>query len=204
MSGEHDERSVSSWIDKLKTGDQDAAAALWLRYRDDLLRYARRKLLDGPRRAVDEEDVALSAFHSLCRGAQRDVFEKLDDRSDLWQLLMMLSARKAARKRQTERRKKRGGGNVRGDSAFVPRDGGSQEGFEQIAAAGLSPDFLPILEDELQRLMRATGDEDLREIALLRMEGHSNKEIAQKTGRALRSVERKLQLIRQIWEQSPP
>src|SRR6516164_6398408 len=91
----HPEASVTPWIDRLKAGDPDAAQKLWERYFRRLLGLARRKLGAAPRRAADEEDVALSAFDSFCRAAEQGRFPRLSDRSDLWQLLVLLTARKA-------------------------------------------------------------------------------------------------------------
>src|SRR5262249_44003183 len=74
-----------------------------------LVGLARKKLRAAPRRAADEEDVALSAFDSFCRGAEQDRFPQLHDRLDLWQLLVLLTARKAVDLAQPERRQNRGG-----------------------------------------------------------------------------------------------
>jgi DNA-directed RNA polymerase specialized sigma24 family protein len=135
------------------------------------------------RRAADEEDVALSAFASFCRGAERHAFARLDDRGDLWQLLFTITARKARRQLQSERRAKRGGGGVRDEAAIAAVGSDAGRGIEQMADESLSPDFAVMLDDELERLMRITGDESLREIALLRLEGYSNSEISDMTGR---------------------
>ena len=68
-----------------------------------------------PRVAADEEDVALSAFDSFCRGAQRGRFPQLDDRDNLWRLLVVITSRKAVDLAQHEgppevrRRRARGG-----------------------------------------------------------------------------------------------
>src|SRR5690349_5237792 len=104
--------SVTQWIDRLKAGDPDAAQKLWERYFRRLVGLARKKLRASPRRAADEEDVALSAFDSFCRGAGQDRFPRLHDRLDLWQLLVLLTARKAVDLAQHERRQKRGGGRI--------------------------------------------------------------------------------------------
>jgi hypothetical protein len=61
---------------------------------------------------ADEEDVALSAFDSFCRGAEKGRFPRLQDCDDLWQLLFMITTRKAADLVEHERRQKRGGGLV--------------------------------------------------------------------------------------------
>ena len=77
MSGEH---SVSWWIRGLKHGDEDAAARLWERYFERIVRLARARLKGAPRRVADEEDVALSAFRSLCAGAERSRFPEVESR----------------------------------------------------------------------------------------------------------------------------
>ena len=60
--------------------------------------------------------------------------------------------------------------------------------------------------DRLGRLAQPSGqvvefDGRRRSIALRRLEGYENAEIARELGCALRTVERRLALIRQIWEQ---
>jgi hypothetical protein len=79
--------SVTHWLQLLKAGDQAAAPPLWEGYFRRLVGLARQRLPGIPRRAADEEDVALSAFDSFCRGAERGQFPRLNDRDDLWQLL---------------------------------------------------------------------------------------------------------------------
>src|SRR6516165_6697424 len=94
MSPEPD-GSVTGWIDRLRVGDDVAARRLWERYFHALVRLARADLRAKPRGAVDEEDIALSAFDSFCRGAEQGRFPRLDDRDGLWRLPVTLTARKA-------------------------------------------------------------------------------------------------------------
>lgn len=54
--------SVSRWILEAKRGDTQAVGNLWRCYFDRVVRVAREKLGGVPRRAADEEDVALSVF----------------------------------------------------------------------------------------------------------------------------------------------
>src|SRR5207237_8366739 len=104
--------SVSEWIDRLKAGDPVAVECLWGRYFERLVGLARNQLRGTPRRAADEEDVALSAFDSFCRGMERGCFPELLDRHSLWRLLVTLTLRKANALRREEQRQKRGGGRV--------------------------------------------------------------------------------------------
>ena len=195
--------SVTQWIDRLKAGDPDAAQKLWERYFRRLVGLARKKLRAAPRRAADEEDVALSAFDSFCRGAGQDRFPQLHDRLDLWQLLVVLTARKAIDLAQHERRHKRGGGAVLDEAALAgPADSSAQgAALEQFAAPQPTPAFAAQVAEECRRLLGRLDSPELRSVALLKVEGHDNEEIAAQLGCGLRTVERRLRLIRSIWEQ---
>ena len=194
--------SVTYWIDRLKAGDPAAAQKLWEDYFQRLVSLARVKLQATPRRAADEEDVALSAFHSFCCGAEEGRFPRLSDRDDLWQLLVLLTARKAANLVRRERRHKRGGGKVLNASALaagaVP---GEESGFLNLIGREPDPGFAAQVAEECRRLLERLGDPTLRAVAVWKMEGHTNDEIAAKIGRCTGTVERKLSLIRSIWEE---
>lgn len=196
--------SDSVLLQRLKADrDSSAAQAVWSRYFERLANLARRKLAASTRRVADEEDVALSVFDSFFRGVADGRFARLDDSDDLWQVLVLLTERKAIDRIRRATAVKRGGGAVRGDSAFVPMDDSSlPAGFDQIAGEEPSPEFAAMFADECQLLLSRLDDPELTEVAMLKLAGHSNDEIAAKLGRALRSVQRKLETIRKIWEQS--
>jgi DNA-directed RNA polymerase specialized sigma24 family protein len=192
--------SVTRWIGALKDGDGMAAQPLWERYFAELVRLARAKLGALPRGEADEEDAALSAFHSFCRGAARGRFPRLDDRHDLWRLLVTITARKALDQAERLNRKKRGSGRVRVESDLAGADlEGSETGLERMMGREPTPAFAAMVTDECRRLLEALGEETLRRIALLRMEGYTDPEIAAQLGCGLRTVGRKLELIRKIW-----
>jgi RNA polymerase sigma factor (sigma-70 family) len=187
----------------LPTGDPAAAQQLWERYFHELVRLARQRLGRTPRRAADEEDVALSAFDSFCRGAADGRFPQLQDRDDLWQVLMVVTARKAIDLVQHERRQKRGGGRVLDEAAYGGPPGPSAEpaGFDRVVGREPTPAFAAQVADELERLLAGLADDQLRSIALLKLEGYTNEEIGAQLGCAVRTVRRRLQLIRDAWEQ---
>jgi RNA polymerase sigma factor (sigma-70 family) len=191
------EGSVTRWLGPLQAGDPAAVQQLWQRYFQRLVGLARQQLHGSPRRAADEEDVALSAFDSFCRNAARGRFPRLCDRDSLWRLLVVLTARKAAHQRRDERRLKRGGTAVQSEAS-----GGSEEGaiLDQILSREPSPEFAVQVAEQCQRLLRSLDDRELEAVALARMEGYSVEEIAERLGYAPRSIKRKLQLIRGIWE----
>jgi DNA-directed RNA polymerase specialized sigma24 family protein len=195
--------SVTQWIDGLKAGDPDAAQKLWERYFRRLVGLAKKKLRAAPRCAADEEDVALSAFDSFCRGAGQDRFPQLHDRLDLWQLLVLLTARKAVDLAQHERRQKRGGGGVLDEAALPGPARSSAQGaaLEQIEGPEPTPAFAAQVAEEYGRLLERLDSPELRSVAMHKVEGYGNEEIAARLGCGLRTVERRLRLIRGIWEQ---
>ncbi len=197
--------SVSVWIAELKAGDGLAAQRLWEDYFPRLVGLARKKLREMPRRAADEEDVALSAFDSFCRGAEQGRFPRVADRDGLWHLLVTITARKALQLMRHEGRQKRGGGLVRGESAFgEPTEGADEEaGLERIIGREPTPEFAAQMAEECQQLLGRLGDGDLPRVAVWKMEGYSNEEIAAKLGCVPRTVERKVALVRALWSQAP-
>jgi DNA-directed RNA polymerase specialized sigma24 family protein len=192
--------SVSHWIQQLKSGEAAAAQPLWERYFGQLVRLARAKLEGHPRRTADEEDVALSAFASFCRGAEAGRFPQLSDRDNLWPLLVVLTARKASDLRRHESRQKRGGGQVRGESAWLGlAPAGEGQGIEQAVGDEPSPAFAAEVAEACRRLLAGLPD-DLRQVALWKLEGLTNEEIATRLGCVVRSVKRKLAAIRASWD----
>src|SRR5690349_18992131 len=195
--------SVSRWVGRLKGGEQAAAQELWERYLQRLIGLARNRLRGARRRAADEEDVALSAFDSFCRGARSGRFPQLQDRNNLWAMLVVITTRKALDLVQHERRRKRGGGAVRGESALGDPQGTSpgEPGLDQIVGREPTPQFAAQVAEECQRLLGRLGDDQLRSVALWKMEGYTNGEIAAKLGCVEGTVERKLRVIRSLWTQ---
>src|SRR5262245_10478262 len=126
--------SVTRWLRPLKAGDSVAAQHLWERYFRRLVGLAQARLRRAPRRAGDEEDVALSAFDSFCRGAEQGRFPQLADRDCLWRLLVTITARKAARQVRDETRQKRGGAAPVADAEAVLAEALSREPSPEFAA----------------------------------------------------------------------
>ena len=163
---------------------------------------ARKKLEGAPRAAAVEEDVALSAFRSFCMRAQDGQFTQLTDRENLWPLLMAITANKSVDLVRRQNRKKRGGTG----SADAGETRMQENPLSDLISSDPNPQFAAQLADELQGLLQIldeSGDEDLRRIALMKMEGFTNPEIGEQLGCVRRTVERKLQLISSLWAQAP-
>jgi DNA-directed RNA polymerase specialized sigma24 family protein len=198
----HPHGSVTGAFDDLRSKDpavRDAAARLiWDRYFCDLLTLARNNLDKRIRLRMSEEDVAQSMFKSFCLRQQRGEFQ-LAGRDELWKLLVTITIRKARNAAKAQRRDKR---DIAREQT-LPGNGEAGTAdwlLEQIEAADPSPLEAAVLNEALERRLKALTNPELREIALWRLEGHTNGEIAGRLDCTERSVERKLTRIRSLWK----
>lgn len=194
------ERSVTRWLTDLKAGDRgEASSRLWERYFERLARLAQVQLRSAVRGPADGEDVALSVFDSLFRGAAEGRYPGLDGRDGLWKLLTTIALRKASNQRRREGQLKRGGGRVVGGCDL---DGAADgDPLAQVAGTDPTPELAAALVEEVRLRFNELPDESLRVVAMMRMEGHTNGEIAEALNCSPRSVDRKLDLIRKTWGQ---
>jgi RNA polymerase sigma factor (sigma-70 family) len=182
--------SVTGWIKGLGTSrHEDALQLLWDRYFERLARLTRERLRGNAGGPVGCDDVALDALDSFFRGAAAGRFDRLEGRDDLWRLLVAIASRKASNAVRDERRLKRGGSVDFGDSREL----------DAFAARDPSPEVAALLADETRRLFESLSDDSLRQVARLRLEGYSNEEIADTLDCGLRTVERKLAVVRKRW-----
>jgi DNA-directed RNA polymerase specialized sigma24 family protein len=194
--------SITRCVAELKDGNREAARVLWERYFAQLVRVARQRrgLAWCGGAEADEEDAALSAFASFCAGAVDGQFPRMNDREELWRLLVVIAARKVGDQLDRARAQKRGGNRNRvepaSDRAWVA---------ELPAAFSREPttEAAAIVAEETDRLLDRLGDETLQSIALWRMEGHAVEEIAQRLGCTRRTVTRKVEMIRNAWKREP-
>jgi DNA-directed RNA polymerase specialized sigma24 family protein len=192
--------SVTEWLMDLKRGGDRGAQQLWERYYVELISAAHRKLGRLPHRAEDAEDVATMAFTAFFRGVEQQRFPKLDDRDDLWQVLLMVAERRAADVVRRENAERRGAGMIRCEAELDQgvSTTGRAAGIDGVPGPSPTPETIDGLAAGIRERWEALGDENLGRIALDKLQGYTNLEIAERTGIALRSVERKLQLIKSI------
>lgn len=194
--------SVTQWLADLKGGDESAAQQLWDRYFCRLAALARVRLQGIARLPADGEDVALSAIHSLWEGVGNGQFQHLSDRDSLWKLLVAITVRKAGHVIRDELRLKRGGGRLVGESVLMDPGESSDgvHGLELVLDREPPPDLAVQLEEEVQKLLDLLPDEELRQIAVWKMQGATSASIAVRLDKALATIERRLKLIRSLWE----
>src|SRR5689334_16149018 len=86
--------SISEWLGRLKSGEAVAAQKLWDRYSAKLIRLAKQRLAKTPPGISNEDDLALSVFGSIFRGAAAGRFEEITTRDELWWLLLAITKQK--------------------------------------------------------------------------------------------------------------
>lgn len=197
-----DSASVSQWIAGLKQGEDEAVRRLWVRYAAELADCARRRLANYPLGAADEEDIVQMAFHSLCRAAVAGRLHEVQDRDDLWWILLQLIHHKVVDEVRRETAAKRGNGRVqRVSEAPAGGRGTARFSFEQLIDPRPSPEYLVVMSEQLQFLMGRLRDDRTRRIAALRIEGHTIAEIARQMDVTTKTIDRKLRLIRAAWSE---
>src|SRR5271155_2547013 len=137
-------------------------------------------------------------FKSFCLRQQRGEFD-LAGRDELWKLLVTITLRKARNAAKAQRAEKR---DVFREQTLSGGDGKDSAGWvleHQIEFADPSPLEAVVLNEALERRLQALADPELRKIALWRLDGHLNREIAGRLDCTERSVERKLARIRSLW-----
>jgi RNA polymerase sigma factor (sigma-70 family) len=197
------EGSVTRLIQLIRSADpaerEVAARMIWQRYFHDLLELARRNLDRRVRRRADEEDVVQSMFRSFCLRQERAAYD-VSGRDELWKLLVTITLTKA---RNTARHHRRGKRDVAREQAATIGAGRDAEcpiwALEEMDAADPTPVEAVVLNEALERRLAALGDAELRQVALWRLEGYTNKEISERLDCTERSVERRLERIRKVW-----
>jgi len=114
---------------------------------------------------------------------------------------MLITVRKSSDLVRYLRRAKRS--KEVGESAVAGAQAAEQgQALQQALGREPTPEFAAEVAEECRRLLELLGDGELRSIAVWKMEGWNNSEIAGKLACSRRRVERKLELIRSIWEQA--
>jgi len=189
--------SVTHWVRCLREGNEKAAQLLWERYFEQLVWLVRPKLVGLSQTAADAEDVALSAFGSFCQAIRVGRFPDINDREDLWKSLVLITSQKSISHRRHMTRSRRGGENLDSGTVLL-------EELEGMVGSEPTPEQAAIVVDECRRLLRILDQEDpageIRNVAIWKLEGFTNAEIAEKLGCTERTVTNHLRLIRLLWQ----
>lgn len=187
------EKSITGWFHALRDGDDSAAEDLWNRYFARLTGLAKSQLVHDP--AYNEEDLAVSVFDALCRATRGGSYQSLGDREELWRLLVTIANRKMIDRHRRTTAKRRALTDEDVSQLKVVED------LDELAGSECSPEWQLVLAERCQILLDLLDDDRMREIALLKLDQHTNHEIADQLHISERSVRRTINLIRRTWQQ---
>src|SRR5262249_19180456 len=180
-----DTQSVTRLIRAAQHDRASAVGPLLAVYFDRLVQLARKRLQNLPGLANYDEDLALRSFYSVYRHVRDPARPlRLTDRDDLWRLLA--TRPNSPRMHPLGRHRP---GEVAG--AYDP---------EQLLSREPTPEEAAATADECRRLLDALQDPELRQVALWKVEGYTNEEIAARLDCVPRTVERKVRCIRLLWK----
>ena len=179
-----DTQSVTRLIRAAQHDRASAVGPLLAVYFDRLVNLARKRLQDLPGMANYDEDLALRSFYSVYRRV-RDPERPLQlaGRDDLWRLL---ATRTISRAIDLIRRHR-------------PEEVPGEYSLEQLLTREPTPEEAAATADECRRLLGLLEEPELRQIALWKVEGYTNEEIAARLDCVPRTVERKVRRIRLLW-----
>ena len=184
-------------LERLEAGDPLAIQFLWESYFNRLAAFAHSKLAKLNHSLDDGEDIALSAFKNFYDGVCQGRFPCMNDAESLWKVLVAVTRNQLYRSIRDQNRLKRGRNwrqltslNINGDNLDV---------LEDLAHSEPAPEMKAQHAEECARLLDKLCDPKLVELAHLKVAGYTNKDIAKRWGKGERTIERKLQLIRQLW-----
>src|SRR5262249_41031491 len=185
MASTETSQSITRLIRAVQDGSDTAIRPLLAAYFDRLVQLARKRLQNMPGLGGYDEDLALRSFHS--------VYERLRDparplelagRDDLWRLL---ATRTISRAIDLIRR-------------HHPEEVTREQDFTQLLTREPTPLEAAEVADECRRLLESLPEPELRLIALLKVEGYTNEEIATQLDCVPRTIERKMSRIRLLWK----
>lgn len=171
--------SDASLLVRFRSGEDDAATALYHRYAERLLRLADRSTGDDLSSRVDAEDIVQSVFRTFFRRVS-DGHYLVPEGEELWKLLLVIALNKVRMLAEHHRAIKRDVGHTR------------PIGDRDVPVASEASEVLRLTIDDVL----ATLPEAHRQIVRFRIDGHEINDIAKKATVSRRSVERILQSFR--------
>ena len=185
------DESITAWFHALTDGDEAAAARLWDRFVQRLIRLAKSELPGDP--CYDEEDLAISVFGWVCQARRDGRYQDVEDRDGLWRLLVRVAKNKMIDRNRFSNAQRR-------SVAKTVRNSDDHDVTSELPTDTLEPSWEIVLKEQCQHLLKLLEDPDLESIALLRLDGYTVGEIAVRMGVSERTIKRRMAMIRKRWE----
>lgn len=178
------EPSDRDLLHEFRAGSQEAAARLYERYAHRLRTLVHAHITAALGSRCDEEDIVQSVFRRFFQRASQGNYD-VPESDELWNLFLVIALNRLRAEEAYHRAAKR-------DVRLTANGAACGRLFDHLEQADPAAAFLDVVMRESLEQMPAPH----REVVQLRIEGYEVAEIAAKTGRGKRTVERVLQEAR--------
>ena len=177
----------------LRDGDAKACSDFWQQYGGRLQAVAQKQISERIQRRVGSDDVVQSACRTFFRRLNEGQFD-LPDADALWRLMCAITLTKARRFARDHSRQKRG------VAAEQYLDAATRTGQPnmQLPSNQDSPVDAAMFADQLDALLENLSPQECS-VLDLKLQNHTNEEIAQQLACSERTVRRVTQQIRSRW-----
>jgi RNA polymerase sigma-70 factor (ECF subfamily) len=182
----------ADFLERLRGGDDAAAAEVFHRFTDRLLVLARAQIESWLLPKVDPEDVVQSVYRSFFARCREGEFD-LDNWGALWGLLTIITVRKCVNRVEYFRAERRDAGR---EVSLAGGGSGSAVRVRDLLDREPTPSEAAVLAETVERLLRGFEEQE-RQIVELSLQGYTVREISEQLGRAERTVRRVRQFVRE-------
>jgi RNA polymerase sigma-70 factor (ECF subfamily) len=177
-----------------RAGNEDAARQLFDKYMERLVALARRRISQRMASRVDPEDIVQSVFRTFFGRLRAGQFE-IEDQDDLCKLLMRITVHKTLRQVAFHRAAKRNPALEKGQQDVA------DDRILEVLDSEPTPEATVAFVDQLEHFLARLRPEE-RQVLEMRLQGHSNEEIAAKLKiKHDRTIRRIVERIRGMAEQ---
>ncbi len=180
-------------ISGLREGDQEACSDFWNRFGPMLENVAVKQLSDRLQRRVGADDVVQSACRTFFRRVSSGQFD-LPDSDSLWRLMCAITLTKARRAARDHSAQKRG----LSAEQYVDAATESAQRPMELEGDAATPLDAAMFSDQLGFLLETLSPQECQ-VLDLKLQNHTNEEIAQEMKCSERTVRRLTNQIRSRW-----
>lgn len=168
-------------VERIRSGDDDAAAMLYARYADRVMWFVQARASDQLKQQVEPEDIVQSIFASVFRGMESRGYDAPQG-GTLWHLIAVIAIHKV-RKNATRR-------------TAAMRDVRRTQSLDALdAEQGSEVEATQEMELAVREAIESLSPQE-QSVVSLRLQSYTVDEIAEQMGCSLRTVERRLQQAR--------
>lgn len=189
--------SVSNWILGARQGDPVAIEEIVSRYLARVANCAQSMLAADEQRIRDGQDIATDVLMKMASELSSGQHQQLRDRNDLWVLLISIVNEQVVQNRNDWQQRN----GVPQELTLTDYLSHCDQDLELLLSKGNKYGSLQAILDRMDDLIALVKDQQSKEVALLKLQGYSNRDIGARLGLVAKTVDRKVSKIISRWKQ---